>query len=140
MTFPESLRVVYKSHTLNQVVCQLNFPPILAIGAQPPADLQDRLRESYPLYQSVAVRMPLPLGGGAPPELASILSQLPIMQPGQGSMQHRFTTADETLSITLGPQLLAVEASAYDQWRSFRAAVETAKRAVEETYRPAFYT
>jgi uncharacterized protein (TIGR04255 family) len=130
MTFPESQRVVYAADTLVEVVCQLNFPPVLSIGSETPVALQDRLRAIYPLYATV---QPL----GAPPELAALIQQLPNQLPQ--SMQHRFTTADEQRSITVGPRMLAVTTSNYDEWPVFLEEIETARAAVEEIYRPAFY-
>jgi uncharacterized protein (TIGR04255 family) len=137
MTFPESPRVIYAEHTLSQVVCQLNFPPILAIGAQPPVVLQDRLREDYPLYETNSVGGPLQMPD-APPALSAILTQLPLGQPQ--TTQHRFTTADGTRSITVGPRLLAIEETQYTEWDALRAEIESARAALEAVYRPAFYT
>jgi uncharacterized protein (TIGR04255 family) len=132
MTFPESERVVYAADTLVEVACQLNFPPVLAIGIETPVALQERLRAEYPLYE------PIPPFGGAPPQLAALIQQLPNA-PNQ-ALQHRFTTADGTSSVTVGPQLLAITTSAYKEWPVFLASVEAARAAVEEIYRPSFYT
>jgi uncharacterized protein (TIGR04255 family) len=130
MTFPESERVVYAVHTLTQVVCQLNFPPILSISAEPPAALQDLLRPNYPLYETVE-----PVG--APPEIAALMARLPL-QIGQ-SVQHRFSTADGKRSITVGPRMLAISETDYDAWPAFRTEIEAARAALESIYRPAFY-
>jgi uncharacterized protein (TIGR04255 family) len=132
MTFPESPRIVYAADTLVEVACQLNFPPVLAIGTETPVALQERVRAVYPLYETV---QPF---GGAPPQLAALIERLPNA-PTQ-SLQHRFSTADERSSITLGPQLLAITTSNYDEWPVFLQSIEAARAAVEDIYGPAFYT
>src|ERR1700683_4671264 len=132
MTFPESQRIVYAADTLAEVVCQLNFPPVLSIGTETPVALQERLRSAYPLYETV---QPF---GGAPPQLAALIQRLPNAPPQ--SIQHRFSTADESSSITVGPQLLAITTSNYDEWPVFLKSIEAARVAVEDVYGPAFYT
>jgi uncharacterized protein (TIGR04255 family) len=132
MTFPESERVVYEANTLSEVACQLNFPPVLAVTGETPIALQERLRATYPLYESI------PPFGGAPPQLAALIQQFPNA-PSQ-ALQHRFTTADGANSITVGPQMLAVTTTAYKEWPVFLESIQAAKAAVEEIYSPAFYT
>lgn len=138
MTFPKSPRVVYGQDTLSQVVCALNFPPILSIGTDTPAALQEALRAEYPLYEA------RPAGGqfqieGAPAGLVELIGQLPLGQ-GPAGRQHRFTTEDEARSVLVGPRLLAVEENSYVEWASFQRPVAQARAAVEALYRPAFYT
>lgn len=140
MTFPESPRVVYEQDTLNQVVCALNFPPILSIGTETPAELQEALRESYPLYESRPTGPQLQLEGDGPPQgMIEMLGQLGL---GQRPMpqQHRFSTEDQTRTVVVGPRLLAVEDATYDEWAAFSQHVAVARAAVERIYRPAFYT
>jgi uncharacterized protein (TIGR04255 family) len=137
MTFPESPRVVYEQDTLSRVVCALNFPPILSIGSEMPAALQEALRTEYPLYEARPTGGQLQLAG-APPGLADLLGQFPLGQ-GQMALQHRFTTEDESRSVVVGPRLLAVEDTEYEQWPSFYENVAKARAAVEDIYRPAFY-
>ena len=51
MAFPPSDRVVFEENTIEEVICQLRFPPILAIVSDVPAAFQERVREKYPLYK-----------------------------------------------------------------------------------------
>jgi uncharacterized protein (TIGR04255 family) len=132
MTFPASDRVVYAANTLAEVACQLNFPPVLAIGVETPVALQERLRGTYPLYEA------LHPFGGMPAQIANLVQQMPNA-PNQG-MQHRFTTADGSGSVTVGPQLLAITTTAYKEWPIFLEAIRMARAAVENLYSPAFYT
>jgi uncharacterized protein (TIGR04255 family) len=131
MAFPESERVVYEVHTLNQVICQLTFPPILAIGSEAPAAFQDRIRNEYPLYQ----RQETPQ---VPKEISDLLANLPVRPPA--SVVHHFSTADEKRVIALGPESVSVTETDYDEWPALRPQIEIAKRALEEIYQPAFYS
>jgi uncharacterized protein (TIGR04255 family) len=131
MTFPESERVVYQVHTLAQVACQLNFPTILSIGTDAPSAFQDQLRETYPLYEPVQV-------GPQLPEIADLIARLPIKPPI--STRHQFTTADGQRSVSLSQESLIIAENSYDQWPTLRQDIETARSALEEIYRPAFYT
>jgi uncharacterized protein (TIGR04255 family) len=131
VTFPVSDRVVYAERTLNQVISQVQFPTILTIGTDAPTAYQERVRERYPLYEQQ-------LTPNLPPEIAGIFAQMPIKQPE--TVLHKFSTADEKRSITLGAQFLAVTDEAYEEWPVLRPEIEFAQAALEAIYRPAFYT
>src|SRR5258708_12324597 len=51
MLFPESERVIYDKNPLQQVICQLRFPPILRINTEVPVAFQERVKQDYPFYQ-----------------------------------------------------------------------------------------
>src|SRR5713226_162290 len=53
MPFPDSQRVIYDRNPLEEVVCQVKFPPILKIDSAAPAAFQDEIRGTYPLLQEV---------------------------------------------------------------------------------------
>ena len=62
--FSKTERTVYRQNPLAEVICQLRFPTILAIGAKDPVDFQDAIRDVFPQYQRRADR--LPAGNMAP--------------------------------------------------------------------------
>ena len=130
MTFPASERVVYDSHTLNQVIFQVRYPTILSIGESPTA-FQNRIREEYPLYQ----RQQLPQ---IPAQLMDLVANLPISSPA--SVAHTFSTADEARSVTLAPDFLAVTENRYDEWPTLKPQIKAVKGALEAIYEPAFYS
>lgn len=131
MTFPVSERVVYEHHTLDQVIFQIRFPTILAIGSDPPTAFQERIRGEYPLYQRVeAAALPAPIAG--------VVSQLPIRPAA--SIAHHFSTVDSGRSIALAPDSLSITETNYDEWPVLRPKIQDAKEALEETYAPAFYS
>lgn len=134
MIFPESERVVYAVDTIEEAICQLRFPEILAIGSDSPTSFQEAIRDEYPIY-SRQEGMGAPQD--APPEVAEIFAQ--FQMPGTQSVRHHFSTADESRTVTLTPQFVAIRERSYTEWRSLRKEIERAMDAVQEIYRPAFY-
>jgi uncharacterized protein (TIGR04255 family) len=51
MAFPEAPRVIYEKNPLDEVLCQLRFPTVLKIDAEPPAAFQELIRADYPFYE-----------------------------------------------------------------------------------------
>ena len=131
MTFPASERIVYGRHTLNQVICQLRFPTILAIGSEPPTAFQDRVRAEYPVYQ----RQEMPF---LPTQIADFISSLPVRP--SASVAHQFSTSDLKRSITLAPEFLAITESDYEEWPVLRRQIDAVQTKLEQIYVPAFYS
>ena len=50
MLFAQYERYQYARPPLVEVICQLRFPTILAIGAQEPAAFQEAVRRDFPQY------------------------------------------------------------------------------------------
>ena len=49
--FSKSPRCRYGTNQLVEVICQLRFPEILTISANPPAEFQDAIREMALTYR-----------------------------------------------------------------------------------------
>lgn len=133
MSFPESKRIVFAENPLVEVICQLSFPSILAIAAEAPVAFQEAIRAEYPQYSRVDGI------GNYPPEIANIIAALPVPVP-LDSVTHRFASADGTTTVSLGREFVAVATNSYTEWHGLRREIERAKAALEEIYRPAFYT
>src|SRR4051794_35988880 len=52
MAFPDAPRVLYEINPLDEVVCQLKFPPVLRIDAEMPVGFQEAIRAQFPLYRA----------------------------------------------------------------------------------------
>lgn len=131
MPFPDSQRLVFERNPLAQVICQLRFPPILSIASQEPAEFQERIRADYPLYEAqeaIAV----------PTAFAEMLRGLSL--PGPILVGHNFSTENRSRSITINRDFLAVEERSYQRWERFVQELEQAKTALEQVYKPAFYS
>jgi uncharacterized protein (TIGR04255 family) len=129
--FPETTREVYETTPTVEVICQLRFPVILAIGTEPPAAFQDAIRQHFPVYRRDD-------GPAVPPQLAQLIGQLPF-PVGPEATTHWFETADAARSIALGSQFVAVSERSYTEWSDLRPKIELALDALCNVYRPAFF-
>lgn len=133
MPFPETPRAIYERNPLTEVICQLRFPTILRIASEPPAELQERLRDLYPVFRQNQG----PTIQGMPPEVSRILADLPVQLPTEPS--YAFETEDGSRTINLSREFVAVTERNYVHWENFSREVERMKAAIEEIYAPPFY-
>ncbi len=135
MPFPSSERVVFEENPIKEVICQLQFPTILEIGSESPAGFQNKVRHGYPIYNREDALQNLPQ------EIASLVGQLRLPLPAQlQSPTHKFATSDESRFISLNPAFVAVTDKNYRRWEQLSEQIKAAQLALEETYKPAFYT
>jgi uncharacterized protein (TIGR04255 family) len=130
MPFPPAERVIFDHNPLDQVVTALQFPPILQIATEEPADFQGHIRADYPLYtreDSIAV----------PAELEAVFSKLG--RPPQ-SVRHTFRTADQKQAAFLTREFVAYEDRDYTRWERFESEVQRVVQAMFEVYKPVFFT
>ncbi len=135
MAFPDVARVVYDNNPLEEVICQLRFPPILKIDVETPAVFQERIRGAYPFYKTKpAVKLP----AGLPPELAAVIAkELPL---AGGQTAHEFTSRDEKWILSLTREFIALTCRSYDRWENFKEHLREPLAALQELYNPAFFT
>jgi len=114
MPFPSSVRVQYARNPLKEVICQLRFPAVLAISANPPSDFQEAIRQEYPLYEpSVPLEQ-------LPEDVNRVIASIGISFP-LGGRTHAFTTLDHRRMVTLSQDAIALTDRTYVDWPSFRA-------------------
>jgi len=135
--FPLTDRAVYANNPLEEVICQLRFPPILKIGVEPPAAFQERIRKRYPLYEHDA--------GGAPEiprTIANLLEELRVPNPivGFTTPRHKFSTADDKRSVVLTNDFLALTEKGYERWERLRDEIHFSEQQFRDEYAPEFYT
>ena len=133
MPFPKSPREVYEDNPLEEVICQFRFPAVLKISAAAPVDFQEAIRDDYPWFEEQAG------GPGLPREIIDLLpSGIPV--PGLPRQpEYQFFTEDRGRSITLSQEFIAVTENNYQDWASFRKAIEQAESVLREIYTPSFY-
>ncbi len=134
MPFPETPRVIFRHNPLAEVICQLRFPTILEIASQAPSAFQQKIRGRYPLYAFED-----PIGSGLPKELSGLLAALPLPKPPDLSV-HKFLAEDSRRFISLNREFLALTETNYRRWEEMEAEIEIARAALEEVYKPAFYS
>ena len=105
MAFPDAPRVIYGVNPLDEVVCQVRFPPILRIDAEPPAAFQELVRRDLPFYavepsQKINLTVPKTPTGGYPNALSANLLA--------GTGKHGFASADRTWKLSLSRDSLVI--------------------------------
>jgi uncharacterized protein (TIGR04255 family) len=132
MPFPNSKRVFYNKNPLQEVVCQLNFPPILKIETEAPAAFQERIRNAFPLYQRTVNSTQVNIPAGLPPQLLQLLASA-------GTATHEFLSSDGVWKLTLTRDFLSLTTSKYHDWEDFIRRLTEPLAAFDATYQPAFF-
>lgn len=130
MPFPPTPRVLYAKNPLEEVVCQLRFPPILRIDAETPVAFQEAVRDIFPLYQRVGSRAVMPLG--LPPDLLQMLG-------GAAGAVHEFASADQIWKLSLARDFIALTTRSYREWSEFKSKLQGPLDALCSNYQPAFF-
>ena len=136
MPFPSSPREIYKVNPLNEVICQLRYPAILKISGQKPFEFQDKIRGTYPIYEEKNGLAKL--SSALPKELSALLAAVPIQPPGE-SLEHHFSTEDQSRSITLTQEFVAITEKHYGRWEDFCASIQSAESVLYQIYNPNYY-
>jgi uncharacterized protein (TIGR04255 family) len=128
MPFPESQRVIYSKNPLNNVVCQVRFPPVLKIEAEIPSAFQEAIRADYPLFGEARAESILP------PEMAKMI---PVGLQVR-TKQYQFQSADQVWNVTLSKDAVAIACSGYRRWEDFRSRFMRVFDALDSIYKPSF--
>jgi len=120
----------YEKNQLVNVICQLRFPRILAIGTREPAEFQDAVRSEFPLFnvklESVPPKLVTQDGGVAQ------LKQEPVKNYG-------FRTADGSAIINLTDSFVSLSVKSYTTWEAFAASLDKMAAAFCSIYKPAYF-
>jgi uncharacterized protein (TIGR04255 family) len=138
MPFPDFPRVIYSQNPLEEVICQLRFPPILRIDTELPAKFQELIREDYPLFEekreSVS-EIPGEILRKLPPELFR------MMDAGvDGKRAYNFTSLDEEWIVSLTREFFALTTTDYSRWETFVAHLYPSLNKFASEYKPALFT
>ena len=124
-------RVQYKNSPLLEVIFQLQFPTILSINSNEPAEFQEAIRERYPFYE----------------ENIEQQNEVTVV-PGGNSAQvkqtqtknHTFISVDKTYKVNLTSSFIAISTVRYTRWEDFVEHINYVIPKFERKYSPAFYT
>lgn len=136
MTFPESPRVIYNRNPLVEVICQLRFPTILQVSAQPPAAFQEAIRHLYPVLEEKTQNPLAAFSAQLPNQVLNFLHQGLASPP----RIYEFASADGSWRVSLTQDALALTAFDYKRWEDFKRMFKPAIDALLACYRPAFYS
>ncbi len=122
--FSNEERVFYTKPQLVEVICQLRFPAILSIAAREPAEFQEKIRGTYPLYQRLEEK-PVRIVNGKPQT--------------QTEPNYAFVSADNHWKVNLTKNFLSFSTVAYTSWEDFARRLDEVLVQFIEMYRPAFF-
>lgn len=137
MPFPEVKRVKYNKTPLENVICQLRFPPILEIDSQTPYLFQNKIREYFPIYEEkIEVQQEI----NAAINIAITDQIVNPMTKVSSNKNHEFVSEDGLWKINLTRTFLSVSTGAYSTWEDFVSRLTLPLDALNEIYQPAFFT
>ena len=123
-------RCRYGSNPLAQVICQLRFPEILAISANPPVAFQEAIRSEYPAFARRQEMLP-PRVTGAPGNLT--------VQKQESVTNYQFSSPDGIWRVNLTGTFLSLSCSKYTSWEEFAARLDKPLAAFIQIYKPAYF-
>lgn len=136
MLFPAADRVVYDPNPLDNVICQVRFPPILRIDTDPPSAFQDRLLPEYDdLTEGEEVVFEVRLGSRRP-----IPREELEPGPSPAVRNYQFSTEDGKWRVNLTRQFLSLSTPKYTRWEDFKDRFEKILGSFLEVYKPAVFT
>ena len=130
INFPEKEEIRLQNAPLEEVVCQVRFPPILRISEELPSAFQEEIRARFPRLETKQ----------------RIMMQIPgIDNTNQPAFEtspkaHDFLTADGKTITTLAADFFALTTKAYTQWEDYLHYLENVTKAVCDIYKPAYAT
>ena len=128
--FSHEPRCIYKANQLGEVICQLRFPEILRIAAQPPVEFQEAIRATYPQYSS---RMENPA-----PKITGVPGHLSVENQPE-TINHQFMSADGIWRINLTSKFISLACTRYSHWEEFAARLDAPLAAFIKIYQPAYF-
>ena len=130
MLFAQYDRYSYARTPLVEVICQLRFPTILAIGAQPPAAFQEAVRRDFPQYAARQEQLPPKLVRKG--NTASLEAQKPITN-------YTFLSQDNRWKLNLTQDFIALSTVSYQRWEDFAARLDRPLAQFIQIYQPAYF-
>lgn len=123
-------RCKYRNNQLAEVICQLRFPQILNIDANPPAAFQEEIRGEFPIYSANKE--------AAAPKITGIPGNLQLEnQPT--TLNYQFASADGIWRVNLTSRFISLACSHYGTWEEFAAKLDTPLAAFIKIFKPAFF-
>jgi len=128
--FSSEPRCRYGTSPLAEVICQLRFPEILAIGSTDPAEFQEAIRKEFPLFLR-RQEQPVPKITGTSGNY-QLLSQKP-------TINYQFMSPDGIWRINLTSKFISLTCSNYTCWEEFAAHLDKPLAAFIKIYQPAHF-
>ena len=137
MLFSEVKRVIYKKNPLDRAICQLRFPPILRIDAEPPVAFQDCVRKEFPNYSEkieLTMRSPSRVQDPIPRELLSEILRT------ADTKNYEFSSEDGHWKINLTRTFISLSTDRYEVWEDFKQKLEILLKTLINVYSPSHFS
>ncbi len=128
--FSDKERCQYRCNQLADVICQLRFPEILTINANPPAVFQEEIRGDFPRY-SARPEASAPRLTGAPGNLQ--------VENKPATINYQFASADGCWRINLTSSFISLACNRYTNWETFAKKLDAPLAAFIKIYKPAYF-
>ena len=128
--FSKEPRCHYGTNQLVEVICQLRFPEILSISANPPVDFQEAIRAQYPRFHRRQEVQPPKIVGN--PGSFAVENQ-------PGTVNYQFSTPDGVWRVNLTSKFISLACTNYTCWEDFASHLDKPLAAFIQIYKPAFF-
>lgn len=128
--FSQEKRCLYRKNPLSNVICQLRFPEILAIGANLPVQFQEAIRAEYPQY-TARKETPAPKITGTPGNMR--------LENQPEAINYQFASADGVWRVNLTSKFISLACSKYTCWEDFAKKLDKPLAAFIQIYKPAYF-
>jgi len=128
--FSHEPRCIYRNNPLGEVICQLRFPDILTISANPPADFQEAIRGEFPVY---AKRLDT-----SAPKVSGTPGQYTLENPS-ATVNHQFSSLDGVWRVNLTSNFISLTCTRYSRWEDFASRLDKPLAAFIRIYKPACF-
>lgn len=124
-------RCIYTKNQLAEVICQLRFPTILAIGANAPVEFQDAIRDVFPKYQQRQDQLPV--------KITQVPGQPPRVEQPKPMTNYQFLTVDGRYRINLTQDFISLSCARYTRWEDFARMMDKPLATFIKVYKPAYF-
>ena len=130
MLFAPYERYQYARPPLVEVICQLRFPTILAIGAQEPAAFQEAVRRDFPQYAARQEQLP--------PKVVR-KGNAAALEPQKPITNYTFVSQDGRWKLNLTQNFIALSTVGYQRWEDFATRLDQPLAQFIQIYQPAYF-
>lgn len=128
--FASEPRCLYTRNPLGEVICQLRFPEILTISANPPVDFQEAIRDEFPQYSARKEALA--------PKLAGQPGNFHLENQPQ-TVNYQFASADGVWRVNLTGRFISLACTRYTRWEDFALKLDKPLAAFIRIYKPAYF-
>ncbi len=136
MIFPDVDRYVYKKNPLQEVICQIKFPPILRIDSELPSKFQEKIRHTFPYMEEKIDGIP-----NIPKEIIFNIPKSALFEiTGGERKRYVFFSSEKEYELTLTRDFIALSCKKYNRWEEFKENFYQSLSVLLDEYTPSFYT